>query len=96
MPNTGLYEEHVVITGGSGKPVGVTEDGALNIKIQPYGDIIFDPNDKNPDYIGLNTTKGASTADNSWLVYRFFKSGVNIIQIQKLENIAWDNRGTAF
>ena len=42
------------------------------VDISFFGDVRFDPNDDVPDYIGLNVTCGASTANTDWKVYKFY------------------------
>jgi len=60
-------------------------------------DILFDANDSQPDYIGLNfITFTANTATANWVIYKFTYSGSNVTRIQKRENVAWDDRATLF
>ena len=40
-----------------------------------YADIIFDPSDAQPNYIGLNMLVGASTSGNDWKIYKITPSG---------------------
>lgn len=59
-------------------------------------DIMFDPNDSQPTYIGLNFKSGAATSDTTWVVYKFTYSGSNVTRIQKRESVSWDDRASAF
>ena len=71
------------------KPPQLTDSGF-------YSDILFDPDDSQPIYIGLNVTNGADTTlDTSWKVYKFTYSGTNITRIQ-IAYGAWDNRASLF
>ena len=58
-------------------------------------DIRFDANDAAPNYIGINTTKGADTALTDWKIYKFTYSGANVTQIQ-LAYGSWDGRAGLF
>lgn len=83
------------VTTSSG--ISGTNKLALDINVlNVSADTRFDPNDANPDYIGMNYTKGAATSGSTWTIFKFIKSGGKVVQVQQLANIAWDNRTTAF
>ena len=56
-----------------------------------YADIMFDPNDSAPIYIGLNTTNGADASGSDWKVYKFTYSGSNVTRVQ-LAYGSWTGR----
>jgi len=60
-----------------------------------YGDIRFDHSDDTPTYIGLHLTKGVSTDDGSWKIYKFTYTGTNVNHIE-LAYGSWDARATLF
>lgn len=62
-----------------------------------WADVRFDSNDAAPDYIGLNTAKGAATTSTDWKIYKFtYAAGTsNATQIQ-LAYGSWDNRASLF
>lgn len=60
-----------------------------------YADIRYDVDDLAPIYIGLHLTKGASTSDTAWKIYKFTYSGGNVTEIQ-LAYGAWANRASLF
>lgn len=61
-----------------------------------HGDIMFDPDDSLPIYIGLNLTMGASiTTNTEWKIYKFTYAGSNVTRIQ-LAYGAWANRVALF
>lgn len=57
--------------------------------------VLFDADDSQPDYIGLNDDADANTSDTDWLIYKFTYSGSNVTQIKKKKG-AWDNRASLF
>ena len=61
-----------------------------------YGDVIFDPNDATPNYIGLNVACGASTANTDWKVYKFLyatAASTSLAEV-KLAYGSWVGRAT--
>lgn len=61
-----------------------------------YADIRFDESDDEPTYIGLHVTSGASTAEESWKIYKFtYDSDGGVTRIQ-LAYGAWDSRVSLF
>jgi hypothetical protein len=61
-----------------------------------YCDVMFDPDDSAPNYVGLHTDNGADTAsNNSWKVLKFTYSGGNVTRIQTAYG-AWVNRASLF
>jgi hypothetical protein len=58
-------------------------------------DIRFDPNDDQPNYIGLNANTNGDTSAVGWIIYKFTYSGSDVIRIQKTKGI-WDDRATLF
>jgi len=60
-----------------------------------YGDVRFDPNDGQADFIGLHLTNGASTADKEWKIYKFTYSGSNATRVQ-LAYGPYDDRVSLF
>lgn len=60
-----------------------------------YADIRFDASDAAPDYIGLNSIKGAADDDNDWKIYKFTYSGADVTRIQ-LAYGSWTNRTSIF
>lgn len=61
-----------------------------------FADILFDPSDSAPNYIGMNVTKGADqTTDTTWKIYKFTYTGSATVEIQ-LAYGAWSNRASLF
>lgn len=55
--------------------------------------ILFDPDDDQPNYIGLNMRANADTGTSDWVVYKFtYNAGTTTVaRIQKL-NGTWTGR----
>ncbi len=61
-----------------------------------YADILFDPDDSKPDYIGMNVLMGANTANAfDWKVLKFTYSGANVTRIQTAYG-TWSSRVSLF
>lgn len=60
-----------------------------------YGDVLFDPDDSLPNYIGQNTVDGAATSAQTWKIYQFTYSSGNVTRI-RLAYGSWDNRASLF
>ena len=60
-----------------------------------YADIRFDPDDSQPDFIGLNLSNGAAGSASDWKVYKFSYTGTAVTRIQ-LAYGAWDDRVSLF
>ena len=73
------------------RPADFTDSGI-------YADILFDPDDSLPTYIGLNLYCGASTASADWKIYKFDYSVSNTANTTHIQLAygAWMNRATLF
>jgi hypothetical protein len=60
-----------------------------------FSEIVYDPDDSKPTYIGLHKTLNALDADTGWIIYKFTYSGANTTHIQRVIG-AWKNRDTLF
>ena len=77
------------------KKARVDSSGFLLTDAKPYNVILFDPNDSQPNYIGMNENKDALETDTDWVIYKFTYSGSNITKIEKAIG-AWSNRTSLF
>ncbi len=61
-------------------------------------DILFDPHDARPDYIGLNTNYNAATSAADWLIINFTYTGAGSTDVTRIrKNIGvYDDRATLF
>lgn len=58
--------------------------------------ILYDPDDSQPTYIGINRSASASqTTSQDWVIFKFTYSGSNVTQILKKRG-AWANRVALF
>lgn len=57
--------------------------------------VLFDADDSQPDYIGLNIKADAGTDDPNWKIFKFTYSGANITAI-KVKIGKWDDRAVLF
>lgn len=60
-----------------------------------YCDILFDPDDSAPNYIGLNLQQPALTSTKDWKIYKLTYSGLNVTRYQVAYG-SWDNRASLF
>lgn len=67
----------------------------VNYQLTTAARIKFDPDDSQPDYIGLNSDPDASSSDGSWTIFYFVYSGSNTTEIRKKIGI-WDSRVSLF
>lgn len=59
------------------------------------GYVLFDADDSQPDYIGINSDADAATSDSDWVIYKFAYTGSNATSIRKKTG-AWDDRVSLF
>jgi len=86
-------DEHAIINGVHGKKVFVVQSDGNVKTASSY--ILFDPDDSQPTYIGVNDDSDANTTDIDWTIYKFLYSGSNTTSIRKKTG-AWDNRSSLF
>jgi len=55
----------------------------------------FDPDDAQPDYVGLNTNPDALDNDDNWMIYSFTYSGTAATQIVRRIG-SWTGRAALF
>ena len=67
----------------------------IDISKITWGTILFDPDDSEPDYIGLHQNSEANTADNDWVIYKVTYKGANITKTQMTKG-SYDNRKSLF
>jgi hypothetical protein len=60
-----------------------------------YSDILFDPDDSAPVYIGMNKINNTATSEDTWIIRKFTYSGSNVTRIQKVTGV-WDDRASLF
>lgn len=60
-----------------------------------WGTIRYDPDDLQPNYLGLHLDSSANTSDTNWKVYKYTYTGTNVMMIQ-LAYGAWYNRTSLF
>lgn len=70
----------------------VTQDSDGNF-VMP-GEVRYDANDALPNYVGTAAVNGTPTSANAWVIYKYTYSGSNVTRIQKLSNVAWDDRAS--
>lgn len=74
----------------------MTDLNQLNAETLGAEQILFDADDSEPTYIGINRSKDASqTTSQDWVIYKFTYSSGNITQIQKRRG-AWADRASLF
>ena len=56
---------------------------------------LFDANDAQPTYIGINESADALTSATTWVIYKILYSGSNITSIRRKLG-AWDSRASLF
>ena len=75
--------------------MGAPDLGQLQEDTIMARDILFDANDAQPNYIGLNANTAGATSAVGWIIYKFTYSGTDITRIQKIKGI-WDDRASLF
>ena len=60
-----------------------------------FADMLFDPDDSSPIYVGLHLTNGASQSDPFWKIYKFTYVSGNVTRIQMAFGV-WTSRATLF
>ena len=95
LPITGRNYDQLVVEQFATTPNGYT---AVRTAKEIPKDILFDPNDVAPIYIGLSfNTHNASTASSAWTIYKFTYNGsTQATRIQVREGRDWDNRASYF
>lgn len=67
----------------------------VNLTTYPGSVILFDPDDSQPDYIGITYGETDTGTDKElWRIYKFTYDGLNTTEIKRKDNVAWTQRAT--